>query len=101
MIDLSVFNKSLVSIKNPVRARARDAALVTALHTPGLGGWVRRAGMKPKPRFKRHAYLGLPRRAVRGVEGTLPPQPVVRRYDGRPQRLDDAWASTGPSSATA
>ena len=99
MIDLSVFNKSLVSIKNPVRARARDAALVTALHTPGLGGWVRRAGMKPKPRFKRHAYLGLPRRAVRGVEGTLPPQPVVRRYDGRPQRLDDAlgidWAVIG------
>jgi len=89
MIDFSVFNKSLVSIKNPAKARARDAAMWTALHTPGLGGWVRRAGMKPKARLKRDAYLGLPR-GLRGGEGTLAPQPVVRRYDGRPVRLDDA-----------
>ena len=99
MIDLSVLNKSLVSVKNPARARARDVGLWTALRTPGLGRWVRRAGMKPRPRFKRGKYLGLPRRGVRGIEGTLPPQPVVRRYDGRPQRLDDAlgidWAVIG------
>jgi len=98
MIDFSVFNKSLVSIKHPVRAKARDAAMRTALHVPGLGGWVRRAGMKPKPRFKAGAYLGLPRRPL-GIEGTLPPQPVVRRYDGRTERLDDAlgtgWAVIG------
>jgi 3-(3-hydroxy-phenyl)propionate hydroxylase len=54
--------------------------------------------MKPKPRFKAGAYLGMPRR-VRGAEGTLPPQPVVRCYDGRPVRLDDAlgtgWAVIG------
>jgi 3-(3-hydroxy-phenyl)propionate hydroxylase len=98
MIDFSVFNKSLVSIKNPVKAKARDAAMWTALHTPGLGGWVRQAGMKPKPRLKKGAYVGLPR-GLRGVEGTLAPQPVVRRYDGRPVRLDDAlgtgWAVIG------
>ena len=98
MIALSVFNKSLVSVKNPVGAKARDAAMVTAIHTPGLGGWVRRAGMKPKPRFRKDAYLGMPR-GIRGAEGTLPPQPVVRRYDGRPVRLDDAlgfgWAVVG------
>lgn len=98
MIDLSVFNKSLVSIKNPVRAKARDAAFWTALHTPALGSWVRRAGMKPKPRFKKHAYLGLPRRG-RGIEGTLAPQPLVRRYNGRPARLDDTlgigWSVIG------
>ena len=98
MIALSVFNKSLVSIKDPVRAKARDAAMWAALHTPGLGGWVRRAGMKPKPRLKKGAYLGLPR-GLRGVEGTLAPQPVVRRYDGRPTRLDDAigigWSVIG------
>jgi 3-(3-hydroxy-phenyl)propionate hydroxylase len=68
------------------------------MRTPALGGWVRSAGMKPKPRFKRGAYLGLPR-SLRGVEGTLAPQPVVRRYDGRPVRLDDAlgtgWAVIG------
>jgi len=98
MIDFSVFNKSLVSVKNPAKAKARDAAMWTALHTPVLGGWVRRAGMKPKPRLKKGAYVGLPRGA-RGIEGTLSPQPVVRRYDGRPARLDDAlglgWAVIG------
>ncbi len=98
MIDFSVFNKSLVSVKDPIRAKARDAAMWTALHTPGVGGWVRRAGMKPKARFKKNAYLGLPRRPL-GIEGTLAPQPVVRRYDGRPERLDDAlgfgWAVLG------
>jgi len=98
MIKFSVFNKSLVSIKNPVSARARDAALWTSLRTPGLGRWVRRAGMKPKPRLKKDAYVGLPR-GLRGVEGTLAPQPEVRRYDGRPVRLDDAlgtgWSVIG------
>lgn len=98
MIALSVFNKSLVSVKSPIRARARDLALSTAIRTPGLGGWVQRAGMKPKPRFKNGAYLGMPRKLC-GAEGTLPPQPVVRRYDGRPVRLDDAlgtgWAVIG------
>jgi len=70
----------------------------TSLHVPGLAGWVRQAGMKPKPRLKKDAYVGLPR-GFRGVEGTLAPQPVVRQYDGRPTRLDDAigtgWAVIG------
>jgi 3-(3-hydroxy-phenyl)propionate hydroxylase len=89
MINLSVFNKSLVSIKNPAGARGRDVAMWTALRTPGLGSWVRRAGMKPKPRFRRDAaYLG-ERRGLRRLEGTLIPQPVVRQYDGTRARLDD------------
>ncbi|WP_258794876.1 FAD-dependent monooxygenase [Tsukamurella tyrosinosolvens] len=99
MIDLSVFNKSLVSVQSPALARSRDLALRTAIHVPALGAWVRRAGMKPKPRFRRGEYLGLERRPVRGIEGTLPPQPVVRRYDGHRVRLDDAlgigWAVIG------
>lgn len=98
MIALSVFNKSLVSIKHPIGAKARDAAIWTALRTPGLGSWIERAGMKPRPRFGRGSYLGMPRGA-RGAEGTLAPQPVVRRYDGRPVRFDDAvgigWAVIG------
>lgn len=98
MIDLSVFNKSLVSVKHPIKAAGRDAAMRTAIRTPGLGPWVQRMGMKPKPRFKKGAYLGLPR-GLRGVEGTLPPQPEVRTYAGRLQRLDDAlgfgWAVIG------
>ena len=98
MIDFSVFNKSVVSIKSPVKALARNLAMRAAVHTPVLGGWVSSAGMKPKPRFKRGTHLGL-RRRLRGVEGTLAPQPVVRRYDGRTVRLDDAlgtgWAVIG------
>jgi 3-(3-hydroxy-phenyl)propionate hydroxylase len=89
MIDFSVFNKSLVSIKNPVLARARNAAMWTSLHIPGLAGWVRQAGMKPKARLKKRGYVGLPR-GLRGAEGTLSPQPMVRQYNGRPARLDDA-----------
>ena len=99
MIDFSVFNKSVVSVKSPTKARARDLAMRAAMRTPVLGGWVERAGMKPRPRYrKRGAYVGLPR-SLRGAEGTLAPQPVVRRYDGRPVRLDDAlglgWAVIG------
>ncbi|MFT4261905.1 MAG: bifunctional 3-(3-hydroxy-phenyl)propionate/3-hydroxycinnamic acid hydroxylase [Nocardioides sp.] len=89
MIDLSVFNKSLVSIHDPRAAKARDLGMWAALRTPALGAWVRRAGMKPKPVFKKSAYLGLAR-SHRGVEGTLFPQPEVRRYDGRLIRFDDA-----------
>lgn len=90
MIDLSVLNKKLVSIDNTMIAAARDVGLTTALRVPGLGGWIRGAKMKPRPRFRRGAYLGLPRRGLRGVEGTLAPQPDVRDYDGRHRRLDDA-----------
>ncbi|WP_327096650.1 bifunctional 3-(3-hydroxy-phenyl)propionate/3-hydroxycinnamic acid hydroxylase [Nocardia vinacea] len=89
MIDFSVLNKNIVSFDNKLVAAARDIALTTALRVPGLGGWIRAAKMKPAPRFRRGGYLGLPRRGLRGVEGTLAPQPVVRTYDGRPRRFDD------------
>ncbi|MET8778857.1 bifunctional 3-(3-hydroxy-phenyl)propionate/3-hydroxycinnamic acid hydroxylase [Nocardia sp. NPDC004654] len=89
IITMSVWMKNLVSVDNPVAARFRDVALTTALRVPGLGGWIRGAKMKPEPRFRRDAYLGLPRRGLRGVEGTLAPQPEVRTYDGRHRRLDD------------
>jgi 3-(3-hydroxy-phenyl)propionate hydroxylase len=98
MIDFSIFNKSLVSVKHPAKAKARDAAMWAAVHTPGLSGYVRNMGMKPKPKYRNGGYLGLPR-GFRGVEGTLAPQATVRTYDGRPVRLDDAlgmgWAVVG------
>lgn len=89
MIDLSVLNKSLVSVDNKLLAAARDFGLTVALHTPGLGGWIRAAKMKPSPRFRRGKYLGLSRRGLFGVEGALAPQPEVRTFDGRHCRLDD------------
>ena len=98
MIDFSIFNKSLVSLKHPAKAKARDAAMWAAVRTPVLGGWVGNMGMKPKPKYRKGEYLGLPR-GLRGVEGVLAPQPTVRTYDGRPVRLDDAlgigWAVIG------
>ena len=98
MIALSVFNKSVVSLKHPLAAKARDAGLWAARHTPVLGGWVERAGMKPKPRYRSGTYVGVPRRPF-GAAGTLSPQPSVRRYDGRPVRFDDAvgigWTVVG------
>ncbi|MGZ4804999.1 MAG: bifunctional 3-(3-hydroxy-phenyl)propionate/3-hydroxycinnamic acid hydroxylase MhpA [Ilumatobacteraceae bacterium] len=90
MIDFSVVMKDFVSISNPAKAKARDLAIRTSLRTPVLGGWVRSAGMKPKPRFKKGQYLGMPRPRVGGMQGTLAPQPEVRLYDGRIVRLDDA-----------
>lgn len=99
MIRLSVFNKSLVSVQHRGLAVGRDVGLRTMLKVPALGAWVRRAGMKPKPRFPRGAYLGCHRAGLRGIEGTLPPQPTVRRYDGHSARLDDAlgigWSVIG------
>ncbi|WP_067671952.1 bifunctional 3-(3-hydroxy-phenyl)propionate/3-hydroxycinnamic acid hydroxylase MhpA [Nocardia miyunensis] len=89
MIDFSVFNKALVSVDSRLLAAARDLAIATALRVPGLGGWIRAAKMKPAPRFRRNAYLGLPRRGLRGSEGRLSPQPEVRTYEGRHCRLDD------------
>jgi 3-(3-hydroxy-phenyl)propionate hydroxylase len=98
MIDFSVFNKSLVSMKHPVKAKTRNAAIWTALRTPWLSGWVRNMGIKPKPRYQKGSYLGLPR-GLRGKEGQLAPQPQLRTHDGRPIRLDDAlgigWAVIG------
>jgi 3-(3-hydroxy-phenyl)propionate hydroxylase len=98
MLDFSVFNKSLVSVKHPATAKARDAAMWAAVRTPGLGDYVRNMGMKPKPKYRKGTYLGLPR-GFRGVEGTLAPQATVRTHDGRPVRLDDAlgteWAVVG------
>ncbi|MEV5837328.1 bifunctional 3-(3-hydroxy-phenyl)propionate/3-hydroxycinnamic acid hydroxylase [Nocardia sp. NPDC052112] len=89
MIDFSVLNKNIVSFDNKLVAAARDIALTAALRTPGLGGWIRAAKMKPAPRFRRGAYLGLSRRGLRGVEGTIAPQPDIRTYDGRHRRFDD------------
>lgn len=89
MIDLSVLNKNIVSLGNPVLAAVRDVGLTAATRVPGVRGWIRSAKMKPRPRFRRGAFLGLPRRPLRGVEGTLIPQPEIRTYEGKRRKLDE------------
>ncbi|MFE6857648.1 bifunctional 3-(3-hydroxy-phenyl)propionate/3-hydroxycinnamic acid hydroxylase [Nocardia sp. NPDC057668] len=90
MIALSVFNKNVVSLGNPMLAAARDIGIRTAARLPVLGELIRTAKIKPAPRFRRGSYLGLPRPLIRGVQGRLAPQPEVRTYHGRHLRLDDA-----------
>lgn len=98
MIDLSVLNKELVSTANPWAIRARDWGIGGGAKVPGLRTFIAEARMKPRPRFRRGRYFGLPR-GLRGVEGTLMPQPPVRTYAGRPIRFDDAvgagWCLVG------
>lgn len=89
MIDLSVLNKDIVSTSRPGAIRARDWGMGLGSRTPGLDKVIREMKVKPRPRFRRGGYLGLPR-GVRGVEGTLMPQPGVRSSRGRPLRFDDA-----------
>lgn len=95
MIDLSVFNKDVVSTSSPTLCRLRDAGFPIAARLPFAGTFIREARMKPRPRF-RNTYLGLPRRRgiTRSPEGTLFPQPQVSGA-----RLDDligsGWAVIG------
>ena len=98
MINLSVFNKDVVSTGHPAAIRARDWGLSVSQRIPGLRTSISEAKIKPKPRFAKGSYLGLPRR-MRGAEGTLMPQPPMRTVSGRPARLDDeigtGWALIG------
>lgn len=105
MIDLSVLNKDIVSTAHPAAILARDWGIGGGSRVPGLRRFIAEAKIKPKPRFERNAYFGLPRRPRNarrlggGVEGTLMPQHQVRTYAGRPVRLDDAlgagWVLVG------
>lgn len=90
MIDLSVFNKDVVSTGNPWLIRARDIGMSAGTKLPLSREFIAHAKMKPKPRLRRGQFFGAPRAGVRGVEGTLIPQPPVRTYSGRPIRFDDA-----------
>ncbi len=91
MINLSVFNKDVVSLASPALQRLRTAGMWASAHVPGLKGYVRRAKMLPEPRLRSGSYVGLARRAggLRGEEGALMPQFAVRRLDGTWVRLDD------------
>jgi 3-(3-hydroxy-phenyl)propionate hydroxylase len=51
MIDLSVFNKDIVSTQHRVRdPRARASGIGLGTKLPGIGAFITEAKMKPKPR---------------------------------------------------
>lgn len=90
MIDISVRLKDVVSMTSPIGTRLRDLIIKGVLATPKLRQWFQYGGFKPRPIYTRGQYLGLPRRGLHGAEGTLAPQPEVRRIDGRRHLLDEA-----------
>ncbi|HQF03697.1 MAG TPA: bifunctional 3-(3-hydroxy-phenyl)propionate/3-hydroxycinnamic acid hydroxylase [Phycicoccus sp.] len=101
MIDLSVFNKDMVSTGNPWAIRAREVAAQVAPRLPVARTALKEMKIKPRPRLRRGAHLGQQRRlgGLIGAQGTLLPQPPVRTHAGRPVRLDDAlgtgWSLIG------
>lgn len=99
MINLSVFNKDLVSTGDRRAILAREVGLRAALRTPMLKTYISEARMKPKPRLRRGAYVGMPRDRRGGPEGDLLPQPLVADGAGRQMRLDEllgvGWAAVG------
>ncbi|MFN8129578.1 MAG: bifunctional 3-(3-hydroxy-phenyl)propionate/3-hydroxycinnamic acid hydroxylase [Candidatus Nanopelagicales bacterium] len=101
MIRVSVLNKDIVSTESPWAVRTRDLVIGVSRRLPVLRTALTEAKIKPRPRLRHGQYVGLPRRlrGLRGVEGTLMPQPPVRTRAGRPVRLDDVlgsgWAVIG------
>ncbi|MFN8099189.1 MAG: bifunctional 3-(3-hydroxy-phenyl)propionate/3-hydroxycinnamic acid hydroxylase [Dermatophilaceae bacterium] len=98
MIGVSVLNKDIVSTSRPTAIRARDWGIGATMKVPGLRRVLTEAKIKPRPRFRRDTYFGMPRGPL-GAAGTLAPQPAVRGPGGRATRLDDAigpgWAIVG------
>lgn len=89
MIFVSVQMMRFVSVSTPWLARVRNAAVRLALVTPGLSGWLRRAGFKPKPVIRAANWAGLPRRGLTRISGRMIPQPELRDFRGRLAPLDD------------
>jgi 3-(3-hydroxy-phenyl)propionate hydroxylase len=94
MIMTAVDMKNFVSEANPVKAFLRNTMTRLALATPVLGDFVRRGDFIPQPEYKPGTFFGLERKAKRGPEGRLLPQPSVRCGDGK-QRLLDAVLGNG------
>lgn len=98
MMDLSVFNKVLVSTAHPALIMLRDRFLPIARRTPGAATYLRQSRMKPHPRYRSGTFFGLPRE-VNALDGELFPQPSVRDAHGNTVRFDDAighgWTVVG------
>ena len=81
--------KDFVSMVNPLGTVLRNALTRVLTRLPGIGPFICRGDFIPKPTYRAGSYLGLPRRAWRGAEGRLMPQPLLRGPDGRRRLFDD------------
>lgn len=89
MIQTAIDMKNFVSEANPVKAFLRNTLTRLALATPVLGDFARRGDFIPQPEYKPGTFFGLERKARRGPEGRLLPQPSVRCSDGKQRLLDE------------
>ena len=81
--------KDFVSMVNPLGTALRNALTRVLTRLPGIGPFICRGDFIPKPTYRAGSYLGLPRRGLRGAEGRLMPQPLLRGPDGRRRLFDD------------
>lgn len=89
MIDGSVRLKNIVSISSPLAASTRNTILKGMQLFPPFKNYIREDGYKPKPRYEKGTYFGMPRSGIRNAEGTLLPQPDVCDLEGRHLKLDE------------
>lgn len=89
MIFVSVQMMRFVSVSRPMLAACRNAVIKLSLMTPGLSGWLRNAGFKPKPVISVANWAGLSRSGFNRAAGRLIPQPQLRNNRGRLAPLDD------------
>jgi 3-(3-hydroxy-phenyl)propionate hydroxylase len=81
--------KDYVSMVNPLGTALRNGLTRVLTRLPGIGPFICRGDFIPKPSYRQGSYVGLPRRGLRGAEGRLMPQALLRGPDGRRQWFDD------------
>ena len=81
--------KDYVSMVNPLGTALRNGLTRLLTRLPGIGPFICRGDFIPKPSYRQGSYVGLPRRGLRGAEGRLMPQALLRGPDGRRQWFDD------------
>ena len=89
MIDIAIMMKNMVSLKNPVLASIRNVLSKGFLKFNVFQNVLQNMRFKASANFKRGKYAGQKRKGLRGVEGKLMPQPVIRATNGRQPLFDD------------
>ncbi|PJZ25673.1 3-(3-hydroxyphenyl)propionate hydroxylase [Leptospira hartskeerlii] len=88
MIQVSTILKDLVSLENKVLAVLRNSILRIIKTIPSLYRILQEGKFKPKPKYKKGKYFGLPRNSANLHAGTLIPQPDLQIMDGTIRKMD-------------